>query len=63
MSITIDLSQFSSRKAASSDAVSKELTLSEELIAELPRSVRLWKTDQILKWLGEIFVGAADLPR
>jgi hypothetical protein len=44
-------------------AASKELTLSAELIAELPKSVRSWKPEHVLKWLHEVFAGARDLPR
>jgi hypothetical protein len=62
MAFTVTINAPGGLGSKGADVVSKELTLSEELIAELPRSVRAWKAQHLVKWLAEVFAGADDLP-
>jgi hypothetical protein len=40
----------------------KALTISADVLKELPIHVRDWQTVHVLAWLDDIFSGADDLP-
>lgn len=44
------------------DSAAKELTLSADLMKDLPINIRDWKPSDVQKWLKEVFDEAEDLP-